>query len=48
MIQTSVRIDRVLYEKIVKEAEKDKRSINAEIIYIFEKYLQMVKWNKEK
>jgi len=48
MIATTIRLDSILYEKIVKEAEKDKRSINSEIIHIFEEYLKMVKWNKEK
>lgn len=48
MVQTTIRLDSNLYEKIVKQAEKDKRSINAEISYIFEEYLRMVKWNKEK
>lgn len=48
MIQTTLRLDEKLYEKIVKLAEKDKRSINQEIIYIFEEYLSMVKWKKER
>lgn len=46
MIQTTLRINTILYEKIVKQAEKDKRSINAEMCYIFEEYLKMTKWNK--
>lgn len=48
MTQTTIRIDTVLYEKIVKQAEKDKRSINAEMCYIFEMYLDMIKWTKQK
>lgn len=48
MTTTTVRLDTLLYEKIVKLAEKDKRSINQEIIFIFEEYLNMVKWKKER
>lgn len=48
MTTTTVRLDTILYEKIVKLAEKDKRSINQEIIYIFEEYLNMIKWKKER
>lgn len=38
MISTTLRIDEKLYNIIIKLAEKDKRSINAEINYILEKY----------
>lgn len=48
MTTTTIRLDTLLYEKIVKLAEKDKRSINQEIIYIFEEYLNMIKWKKER
>ncbi len=48
MTTTTVRLDTLLYEKIVKLAEKDKRSINQEIIFIFEEYLNMIKWKKER
>lgn len=37
MVHTSIRIEETLYEKIVKLADKDKRSINSEIIYLLEK-----------
>lgn len=43
MIQTSIRIDEELYNKIVKMAIKDKRSINAEINYMLEKYINFLK-----
>ena len=48
MTTTTIRLDTILYEKIVKLAQKDKRSINQEIIFIFEEYLNMVKWKKER
>ena len=48
MTTTTIRLDTLLYEKIVKLAEKDKRSINQEIIFIFEEYLNMIKWKKER
>lgn len=37
---TTLRISEELYEKIVKQAELDKRSINSEILYILEKYIK--------
>lgn len=43
MIQTTIRLDKELYEKIVKLALKDKRSINAEFNYILEKYIKIMK-----
>lgn len=48
MIQTTLRIEQSLYDKIVNLANKDKRSINQEIIFIFEEYLEMLKWKKER
>lgn len=36
----TLRIDKKLHEKILREAEKDKRSLNAEILYILEKYIE--------
>ena len=48
MTTTTIRLDTLLYEKIVKLAEKDKRSINQEIIFIFEEYLNIIKWKKER
>lgn len=43
MYQTTVRLDEELYNKLVKLAEKDKRSINAEFNYILEKYFKIIK-----
>ena len=44
MITTSLRIDEKLYEKLKKIAKKDKRSINTEILYILEKYIESRIW----
>jgi len=41
---TTLRIDKILYEKIAKQAIKDNRSINAEICHILKEYLDMIKW----
>lgn len=43
MIQTTIRLPEELYEKIVKQADKDKRSINSQFIYILEKYFKIIK-----
>lgn len=43
MIQTTIRIDIEIYEKIVKQALKEKRSINSQFIYILEKYFKIIK-----
>lgn len=43
MVQTTIRIDSELYEKIVKQADKEKRSINSQLIYIIEKYFKIIK-----
>ena len=48
MITTTIRIDEVLYEKIVKQALKEKRSINSQICFILEQYIEMIKWNNKK
>lgn len=48
MITTTIRIDEVLYEKIVKLAQKEKRSINSQLVIIIEQYLEMIKWNTKK
>lgn len=45
---TTLRIDTILYEKVVKQALNDNRSINAEICYILKQYLEMIKWNTKK
>lgn len=42
---TTLRISEELYEKIVEIAEKEKRSINSEILYILEKYVEEKKTN---
>lgn len=43
MIQTTIRIPEELYEKIVKQADKDRRSINSQFIFIIEKYFKIIK-----
>lgn len=48
MITTTIRIDEVLYEKLVKLAQKEKRSINSQLVIIIEQYLEMIKWNNKK
>lgn len=48
MITTTIRIDSTLYEKLVKRATKDDRSINSEIKYIIKAYLGMVSWYDKK
>lgn len=40
MITTTLRIEEEIYEKIVKIAEEEKRSVNSEIIYILEKFIK--------
>lgn len=44
MVRTSLRLDDKLYDKLVKIAEKDKRSLNAEINYIIEKFIENYLW----
>lgn len=43
MITTTIRINDELYEKLVKSALKDKRSINSQLIYIIETYFKIIK-----
>lgn len=43
MIQTTIRIPEELYDKIVKQAYKDRRSINSQFIVIIEKYFKIIK-----
>lgn len=43
MIQTTIRIPEELYEKIIKQANKDRRSINSQFIIILEKYFKILK-----
>lgn len=38
---TSIRLDEELYQKIVTEAKKEKRSISAQIEYMIEKYYEI-------
>lgn len=37
---TSIRIEENLYEKVVNDAKKEKRSISKQIEYIIEKYYE--------
>lgn len=39
---TLIRIDEVLYEKIKEVAEQQKRSINKQIIFILQNYIDML------
>lgn len=38
---TSIRLDENLYERVVTEAQKNKRSISAQIEFIIEKYYEI-------
>ena len=38
---TSIRLDENLYERVVTEAKKNKRSISAQIEFIIEKYYEI-------
>ena len=40
MISSNIRVPEELWERLRKTAEKEKRSINAEINYIIEKYIE--------
>ena len=48
MTTTTLRINWELYNKIVEISRKDRRSINAEIQYIIERYLDSMKWYIQK
>lgn len=38
---TSIRLDEKLYQRVVSEAQKNKRSISAQIEYTIEKYYEI-------
>lgn len=40
MITSQVRIPEEIWEEIRKIAEKEQRSVNSQIIYIFQKFLE--------
>lgn len=42
-ISFTLRIDKKLHEKLLEKAEKDKRSLNSEILYLLEKQLEKEK-----
>lgn len=44
MITTTIRVDKELYDKLVKRASKEDRSINSQIKYIIKAYLGMISW----
>lgn len=39
-IAFTLRIDKELHEKLLQISEKDKRSLNSEILYILQRYLE--------
>lgn len=43
MISSNIRVPEELWEQLKKIAEEEKRSINSEIIYIIEKYINQQK-----
>lgn len=40
MISSNIRVPEELWEQLKKIAEQEKRSMNSEIIYIIEKYIE--------
>lgn len=40
MISSQIRIPEETWEKLKKIAEKEKRSINAQLVYILEKFIE--------
>lgn len=40
MISSNIRVPEEIWEKIKKIAETEKRSINSQIVYIMEKYIE--------
>lgn len=48
MINTTLRIDELIYEKIVKISIKEKRSINAQINMILQEYINVYSYNSKK
>lgn len=40
MISSQIRIPEELWEELKKIAEKEKRSVNSELVYIIEKYIE--------
>lgn len=48
MITSNVRIPEELWENIKKIAEKEKRSMNAQLIYILEKFSEQYEKEKNK
>lgn len=42
----TLRIDNKLHKELLRLSEKDKRSLNAEILYILEKYVEEEKEKK--
>lgn len=43
-LQTTIRIDEKLWEKLKKLAEKDNRSLNKEINFILAQYVEQRLW----
>ena len=48
MVATTIRIEEELYNKIVKLSIEERRSINAEILYIIEQYLKLKEHSEQK
>ena len=40
MISSNIRVPEDLWERLKKIADKEKRSMNSELIYIIEKYVE--------
>lgn len=47
MISSNVRIPEELWEALKKQAEKEERSINSQLIFIIKKYLKEIEEKKQ-
>lgn len=47
MITTTLRIDQITYEELMKQAIKEDRSINSEIKFMIKWYLETIRWYKK-
>lgn len=47
ILSFTLRIDKNTHEQLLEYAEKDKRSLNSEILYIIEKYIEEQKKDRK-
>ncbi len=48
MISSNIRVPEDLWEKLKIQADKDKRSLNSEILYIIERFIEEKEATREK